>query len=69
MIVLPLASNSSAPAGIAIVPSAPTALIRLSVTTIVPRSMTSSPSIVMMRAPVNAVLPDGLARGTSSDIV
>ncbi len=57
MIVLPAASITSAPAGT--LTFAPTAVIRLPVITTVPRSITSSPRMVMMRAFVSATAPVG----------
>ena len=59
MIVLPETSIVRAPAGTATLPSAPTATMRLFVTTTSPRGMTSSPFIVMMRAPFSTTVPVG----------
>ena len=64
MIVWPAASTTCASAGTAT--SVPTAAIRLRSTTSVPFSMTSSPSIVTMRAFVKATVPVGTSAGSSS---
>jgi hypothetical protein len=64
MIVLPETSIVRAPAGTVTLPSAPTATMRLFVTTISPRGITSSPFIVMMRAPRRTTVPPGRSFGT-----
>src|SRR5688572_11573756 len=63
MIVVPAASTTVAPLGIWTLPEGPTAAIRSPVTTIVPRSITSSPRMVTSRAFVNATVPRGTSRG------
>ena len=68
-IVLPATSMTFAPAGTATRPLAPTATMRLPVTTTSARSSTSSPFIVATRAPVRTTVPVGRARGTSIDAV
>ncbi len=67
MIVLPLTSITCAPDGAAML--GPTWAIRLLVTSTSPRSNTSSPFMVTMRAPRSSTLPCGVARGTESAIV
>ena len=63
MIVLPDTSIVRAPAGTVTLPSAPTAVIRLFVTTTSPRWITSSPFIVMIRAPRSTTVPLGRSFG------
>ena len=58
-IVLPEASKTCAPSGIVTSAAGPTAVMRFFSTTIVPFSMTSSPRIVISRAPVSATAPSG----------
>jgi hypothetical protein len=64
MIVLPDTSIVRAPLGTWTLPSAPTATMRLFVTTTSPRWITSSPFIVMIRAPRNTTVPLGRSFGT-----
>ena len=66
MIVLPLTSMVRVPAGARTDPRAPIAAIRLPVTRTSPRAITSSPFIVITRAPVRSTDPDGLTRGRST---
>ena len=54
------------PAGALTLPRSPTAAMRLSVTRTSPFSITSSPRMVMTRAPVSRMEPVGLARGSST---
>ena len=54
-------SISRAPLGIVTVPLAPTAVMRLSVTTTSPRSITSVPCIVISRAFRSTTTPRGLS--------
>ena len=63
-IVLPATSISRAPAGIATDPRGPTAAMRLSVTMTSAFSITSSPFIVITRAPRSTTVPRGVSRGT-----
>ncbi len=63
MIVLPDTSIVRAPLGTVTLPSAPTATMRLFVTTTSPRGITSSPFIVMMRAPRRTTVPVGRSLG------
>src|SRR5688572_33057721 len=64
MTALPLRSRTTAPAGMVTLPAGPMAVIRLSVMTMSPRSMTSAPFIVMMRALRSAMVPFGLSLST-----
>ncbi len=50
-----------APAGTSTLALGPTAAMRLPSTTMVPSAMTSSPFIVTMRAPLIAMMPDGVS--------
>jgi hypothetical protein len=63
MTVLPRMSNTRAPAGTAT--RAPTETTRSSLMTTVPRSITSSPRMVMTRAFVSATVPRGRAVSNS----
>ena len=58
---MPDTSTVAAPAGTSTLPRRPTATMRLSRTTTTPSSITSSPRIVTMRAPVSAQLARGLS--------
>jgi hypothetical protein len=69
MIVLPCTSIVRAPAGGLREPCAPIAVIRLPVTRTSPRAITSSPFIVIRRAPLRSTDPLGLARGSSTTTV
>src|ERR1051325_6203777 len=64
MIVLPDASTTVAPRGTLTEPDGPIALIRFFSTTTVPLGITSSPFMVINRAFVNAIVPEGFGRGT-----
>ncbi len=64
MIVLPATLMVRAPAGAFSDPFLPTAAMRLSVTSTSPDGMTSSPFIVMMRAPVSSTEPLARDRGS-----
>ena len=64
--VLPRRSRRRTPAGAATRPRSPTATIRLSVTRTSPLSITWSPIMVMTRAPLSRIEPDGRDRGTST---
>ena len=59
MIVLPDTSITRAPPGTFTLPCAPTPTMRLPVTTTSPRAITSSPFMVMMRAPRSTTVPVG----------
>jgi hypothetical protein len=64
MMVLPDRSRTAAPAGIATLPLGPIAAMRLSVITMSPCAMTSSPFIVISRALRSAMVPFGLSLST-----
>ena len=64
MIVFPVTSMDVVPAGMFTLPDAPTDTMRLLVTSTSPRSMTSSPFMVMMRALRSTTLPTGRSFGT-----
>ena len=68
-IVLPVTSMTFAPLGIATLPFAPTAAIRLSVITISPCSMISSPFMATIFAPLKTTVPFGLERWASMEIL
>ena len=59
--VFPATSTTAAPAGSSTAPRRPSAAMRLSRTTTTPSSITSSPRIVTMRAPVSAQVACGLS--------
>ena len=60
--VAPAMSIDVASAGTVTLPAAPTAVMRLFVTTMSPRAMTSSPFIVMIRALRSTMVPRGMSR-------
>ena len=66
MIVLPATLMVRVPAGTVREPRRPTAATRLLVTSTSPCGITSSPFIVIMRAPVSSTEPVGFARGSST---
>ena len=69
MIVLPATLMVRVPAGALSEPRLPTAAMRLSVTSTSPCGITSSPFIVMMRAPVSSTEPFGRdARQLDDDV-
>ena len=59
MIVFPATSITFAPRGTETSAAGPTAVTRFRSTTTVAFSSTSSPRIVMTRAPTSAIVPDG----------
>ncbi len=63
--VLPDMSMTRASEGMSTLPLGPMAAIRLSRITTSPRSMTSSPRMVMRRAPVRARRPSGRSFATT----
>ena len=65
MIVFPATSITRAPAGAVIL--GPTCAMRLPVTRMSPRSITSSPFMVTRRAPRRSTEPSGAGRGTVSE--
>ena len=69
MIVFPVMSIVFTPAGVLTWPERPTAAMRLFSTRMSPRSITSSPFIVTMRAFLSSTLPRPCARGSSKPTV
>ena len=65
MTVLPARLRTTAPAGICTLPLGPIAVMRLSVITMSPRAITSSPFIVIRRALRSAMMPFGLSLSTT----
>jgi hypothetical protein len=66
MMVLPVTSITLAADGALTLPFAPTAAMRLPVTTMSPEAICSFPFMVTMRAPLKTTVPFGFARGAST---